>query len=98
MYTWEQRSADPLTGRVGTAMHFEIRRNGAVERTLRDAFTYDWRLWGVPELREALAEAGFTAVEVYPRTPDAVDDAGTAYVQPLETVDDSFNVIIAARR
>jgi len=98
VYTWEQRSADPLTGRVRNAMHFEIRRNGAVERTLRDAFTYDWRLWGVPELREALAEAGFTAVDVYARTPDAVDDAGTVYAQPLETVDDSFDVIIAARR
>jgi len=98
VYTWEQRSGDPLTGRVRNAMHFEIRRDGAVERTLRDAFTYDWRLWGVPELREALAEAGFAAVEVYARVPDAVDDAGTVHVQPLDEVDDSFDVIIAARR
>ena len=98
VYTWEQRSGDPLTGRVRNAMHFEIRRDGAVEQTLRDAFTYDWRLWGVPELREALAEAGFAAVEVYARVPDAVDDAGTVHVQPLDEVDDSFDVIIAARR
>ncbi len=98
VYTWEQRSADPVSGRVRNAIHFEVRRDGAVEQTLRDAFTYDWRLWGVPELREAFAEAGFTAVELYARTPDAVDDAGNVYVQPLETVDDSFDVIIAARR
>ncbi len=98
VYTWEQRSGDPLTGRVRNAMHFEIRRDGAVERTLRDAFTYDWRLWGVPELREALSEAGFAAAEVYARVPDAVDDSGTVHVQPLDEVDDSFDVIIAARR
>ncbi len=97
VYTWEQRWADPLTGRARNAMHFEVRRDGVVERTLRDAFMYDWRLWGVPELRDALAEAGFAAVEIYARMPDAVDDAGTVYVQPLDAVDDSFDVIIAAR-
>ncbi len=97
VYTWEQRSADALTGRVHNAMHFEVRRNGVVEQTLRDAFTYDWRLWSVPELRDALAEAGFATSEIYPRTPDAVDDAGGVYVRPLEEVDDSFDVIIAAR-
>jgi hypothetical protein len=96
-YTWEQRSADPLTGRVGNAMHFEVRREGVVELTLRDAFMYDWRLWGVPELRDALVEAGYTSIEIYARTPDAVDDAGAVYVQPLDSVDDSFDVIIAAR-
>ncbi len=99
VYTWEQRSADPVTGRVRNAIHFEVRRrDGVVEQTLRDAFTYDWRLWSIPELREALAETGFATTAVYARTPDAVDDAGTVYVQPLEEVDDSFDVIIAARR
>jgi hypothetical protein len=97
VYTWEQRSADPLTGRVRNAMHFEVRCDGVVELTLRDAFTYDWRLWSVPELRDALVEAGFAAVEIYARTPDAVDEAGAVYVQPLGAVDDSFDVIIAAR-
>ena len=99
VYTWEQRSADPLNGRVRNAIHFEVRsRDGAVEQTLRDAFIYDWRLWSILELREALAETGFATTAVYPRTPDAVDDAGTVYVRPLEGLDDSFDVIIAARR
>jgi hypothetical protein len=97
VYTWEQCQADLLTGRVRNAMHFEVRRDGVVEQSLRDAFTYDWRLWGVPELRDALVEAGFASVEIYARTPDAVDDAGTVYVQPLDAVEDSFDVIIAAR-
>lgn len=92
VYTWEQRAADPLTGRVRNAIHFTI--DG--EPVLRDAFTYDWRLWSVPELRDAFAEAGFGATNVYARTPDAVDDTGTAYVRPLDEVDDSFDVIVSA--
>ncbi len=35
-----------------------------VANPLRRAFTYDWRLWSLPELREVLAEAGFERIEV----------------------------------
>ena len=31
---------------------------------IRDS-SYDWRLWTVLEVREALSDAGFTATEVY---------------------------------
>ncbi len=96
-YTWEQRETDPLTGRVINALHFRVLRDGAEVQSLTDAFVYDWRLWGVPELRDALLEAGFTSTEVYPRVPDAIDDDARAYVAPLSEVDDSFDVLIAAR-
>ena len=39
---------------------------GAIER----AFTYDWRLWTLPELRELLTEAGFSQVHIYWETDD----------------------------
>ena len=32
---------------------------------LRRAFTYDWRHWTIPEVREALLEAGFSRVDIY---------------------------------
>ena len=32
---------------------------------LRKAFTYDWRLWTIPEIRECLADAGFRRSHVY---------------------------------
>ena len=32
---------------------------------LKDAFIYKWRLWSIPEVRELLAEAGFSRSEVY---------------------------------
>ena len=80
VYVWEHRRFDPVTQNGAFAIHFEL-RDGSV---LKDAFTYDWRMWTIPEVREALVEAGFRKTEVWweeddgrwrPRTsasPDAV--------------------------
>lgn len=94
-YTWEQRSADPTTGRVVNAMHFSLPDG----RRLEDAFTYDWRLWSVPELRDAMDDAGFTATEVYDRLGDAVDGEGNLLVRPVrgEELDDTYVVYVVAR-
>lgn len=81
-YTWEQRSADVLTGRVSNSIHFTIRTPGNV-RELRDAFTYDWRLWSIPELRDAFQEAGFGTVEVYDQNAGAIDHLGRLHVRPV---------------
>jgi hypothetical protein len=32
---------------------------------LKRAFTYEWRIWTLPELRELLLEAGFASARVY---------------------------------
>lgn len=99
-YTWEQRDANPLTGMVTDVLHFQVDRAGVVELELPDAFIYRWRLWSVPELADAMAEAGFREVEVYDKTPDATDDEGNAYMLPVTgdgDVEDSFIVCVAAR-
>lgn len=100
-YTWEQRHADPLTGMVTDVIHFRIERAGVIEEEMFDAFVYEWRLWSVPELRDALAEAGFAKAEVYAKLADAWDDEGNAYVQPVmdaeDELDDSFIVMVAGR-
>ncbi len=59
-YLWEQMSFDPITHRSRCAIHFAFDDDTA----LRDAFTYDWRLWTLPELQELMAEAGFADVHV----------------------------------
>jgi len=59
-YTWEQRSFNPITADLLAHIHFDISRGVRLEK----AFTYDWRLWTLPELRELLGEAGFEHVEV----------------------------------
>ncbi len=95
-YVWEQREADPLTGMVENAMHFFPR--GA--KPIRDAFVYRWRLWSVPELRDALAEAGFARVAVYDRLGDAIDTDGAVHVEPIVDpgeLDENYVVYLAAR-
>lgn len=99
-YTWEQRDADPLTGMVTDVIHFRIEHAGTITEEYDDAFTYHWRLWSVPELRDAMLEAGFTKVQCYAKLPDAVDDEGNAYINPIEDpqeeLDESFIVLIGA--
>ncbi len=100
-YTWEQQSADPTTGMVTNAIHFRIERAGVIEHELFDAFVYQWRLWSVPELRDAMLEAGFASTQVYAKLADAVDDEGNAYAEPVtnaeEELEDSFIVLVVGR-
>lgn len=73
-YVWEQESYDALTNRVVNHIHFKFPGGG----TLRNAFTYDWRLWSIAELREAIAEAGLEEVGVCFESEDGfVDDLDT---------------------
>lgn len=59
-YVWDQQRFDPVSGEIFCAIHFEF-RDGT---RLRNAFTYDWRLWSIPELREIMQEVGFADVHV----------------------------------
>ena len=60
-YQWEQAHYDPISGRLVCHIHFAFADGSRLER----AFTYDWRLWSLPEIRDLLAEAGFSRVLVY---------------------------------
>jgi SAM-dependent methyltransferase len=60
-YVWDQAEFEPVTGRLVCHIHFKFPDGSKIKR----AFTYDWRLWTLPELRELLAEAGFSKVRVY---------------------------------
>ena len=57
-YIWDQHSFDPLTYETVCKIHF-LFEDGS---RMRNAFTYDWRLWTPPDLREALERAGFADV------------------------------------
>lgn len=60
-YLWEQAAYNPITHETICHIHFKVPGYGAINR----AFTYDWRLWTLPELQEILREAGFAKTEVY---------------------------------
>jgi hypothetical protein len=60
-YVWDQASFDPITHDYRCHIHFDFKRGPMMKRV----FTYDWRLWTIPELRELLEEAGFRRSTVY---------------------------------
>ena len=72
-YVWDQASFWPGTGEYRCHIHFRFPDGTKLER----AFTYDWRYWTLPELRELLVEAGFRDVRVYWDT--STNDAEEAY-------------------
>lgn len=74
-YVWEQERFDPVSHDVLFHIHFRFADGSAIDK----AFTYDWRLWTMPELRELLAEAGFSKVHVYWETLDKNGDASGNY-------------------
>jgi len=60
VYYWEQKSFDPVTNEAQFAIHFKYKN-----KKYNDVFTYDWRLWSIPEIKEMMMEAGFDDVLVY---------------------------------
>jgi SAM-dependent methyltransferase len=81
VYEWEQERFDPLTNEILCHIHFELPDGSRIDH----AFTYDWRLWSVQELRELLEEAGFSQVyALWERMDDEGDGTG-AYYLPKHT-------------
>lgn len=60
-YVWDQHGFDPVSARYICHIHFRFPDGSELPR----AFSYDWRLWTLPELRELLEEAGFARSFVY---------------------------------
>ncbi|RMH10877.1 MAG: class I SAM-dependent methyltransferase [Planctomycetota bacterium] len=60
-YVWEQDKFNPITGRVRCYIHFKFPDGSRMKR----AFSYDWRVWTLPEMRDLLEESGFGPVTVY---------------------------------
>lgn len=60
-YYWEQESFDPVSNHAVFHIHFKPR--GA--RKIEKVFSYDWRMWSIPELREMMHEVGFKKTHVY---------------------------------
>ena len=60
-YVWDQASYNPINGHMVCHIHFQF----PDKSRLNKAFTYEWRLWTMPELREILSEAGFDRTVVY---------------------------------
>jgi hypothetical protein len=60
-FVWEHADFNPITNETLCHIHFEFPDGSRRPR----AFTYDWRLWSLPELQEMLADSGFSSSEVH---------------------------------
>lgn len=54
-YLWEQERINPINHHCRFHISFEFRDKSRIER----AFSYDWRFWTIPEVRELMLEAGY---------------------------------------
>ncbi|KAL2328475.1 hypothetical protein Fmac_021902 [Flemingia macrophylla] len=70
-YVWEQTEFDIIQRKTRISLHFNLKKE---QRKLRHAFSYSWRLWTLPEIRDCLEEAGFRSVHFWIREmPDTTE-------------------------
>lgn len=60
-YYWQQEYFNPIDNR--TLFHINFKRRGERKRT--KVFSYDWRSWSLPEIRDMLEEVGFKKTVTY---------------------------------
>ncbi len=86
-YVWDQKSFNPITRDAKYAIHFKMPGKPA----LKNVFTYDWRLWTIPEVRDALEEAGYSRSVVFWETEHKGE--GTGEYVATEEGDNAFSWI-----
>ena len=82
-YVWEHEKLNAIDRRLLAHIHFEFKSG----RPIRRAFTYDWRMWTIPELRELAAEAGFKELRVYAEGWDEKRGKPNGSVLPRKQID-----------
>ena len=82
-YIWDQASFNPIDSRMTCHIHFEFPDKSRLDK----AFSYDWRLWTLPEIRELLSEAGFADITVYWEGTDEENNEGDGVFKPAEVGD-----------
>lgn len=74
-YIWDQASYNPTNDHTVCHIHFKF-PNGKI---MKKAFTYDWRLWTLGGIRDALADAGFSRSDAYWEGSDKKGDGDGIY-------------------
>jgi len=61
-YIWHAERANLFTAEALFHIHFQEKES---KKMYEKAFSYDWRMWTVPELRDIALEAGFKKITIY---------------------------------
>jgi len=77
-YIWEQATFNPIDSLMDCLIHFEFPDNSRID----SAFSYHWRLWTLPEIKEVLEEAGFDKVDIYWEGTDEENNEGNGIYEP----------------
>lgn len=95
-YIWDQAKYNPINGEMLCYIHFSFPDGSRMKR----AFTYEWRLWTLPELQELLSEAGFSEVKVYWQgTDEETGEANGVFTPATEgEADPSWICYLSARK
>jgi hypothetical protein len=95
-YIWDQAEFNPITGDMLCHIHFKFPDGSGLKR----AFSYDWRLWTVPEVCEILAEAGYSRSTVYWQGTDEETGEANGVFEPATRgeADPAWIVYIVAER
>ncbi len=83
VYIWDQAAFNPINSCMTCNIHFEFSDQSRIDK----AFSYHWRLWTLPEIREILLEAGFSKVEIYWEGTDEESKEGNGVYLPSEQGD-----------
>ena len=79
-YIWEQAEFHPVTAYMRTHIHFKFPDGSR----LKKAFTYEWRMWTLPEIQELLLDAGFATATVYWEGEDEEGEGNGIYEPEAE--------------
>lgn len=60
-YVWDQANYNPISGDMTCHIHFHFTDGSKMKK----AFSYDWRMWTLPEIQELLYGAGYKRVTIY---------------------------------
>ncbi len=87
-YFWDQKSFDPINHHGNYAIHFRD-ADGVLHKNV---FTYDWRVWSIPELKELMLECGFKKTVAYWEGTNRQGEGSGEYLR-MEEGDNAFSWI-----
>lgn len=82
-YIWHQAEFNPINHRMHCKIHFKFPDGSRID----EAFTYTWRLWSLPEIRELLQEAGFSNTTIFMQGYDEETGEGSGIFEETEVFD-----------